>query len=81
VKGLNDLLVGRFLAFGDAVVVVQFARPVEAQTDVEVFLGEKFAPFVVDGGAVGLDAVDDLLVGRQMFLLKVDRFAEELDAE
>src|SRR5439155_11610112 len=66
---------------GDAVVIVQFARSVEAEADVEIFLGEKIAPFIIDGRAVGLNAVDDLFVVRQILLLQRYRLAKKIDAE
>ena len=69
-ESLHDLLVRGLLPFGDAVVIVQLLRPVETEPDVEIFLGEKLAPFFVDGRAVGLNAVDDLFVLGQMLLLQ-----------
>ena len=53
VKRLHDLFVGGFLALGHAVMIVQLARSIEAETDIKVFFAEKLAPLVVDGGAVG----------------------------
>jgi hypothetical protein len=62
-------------------MIMQLARPVETQADVEILFRQKLAPFIVDGGAVGLDAVDDLFVGRQILFLQIDGFPEEFDAE
>src|SRR5581483_3555527 len=77
----NHLPVRGLLAFGDAVMIVQLARPVEAEPDVKIFPGEKVAPLLVDGRAVGLDAVDDFFVRGQMFFLKLDGLAEKVHAK
>ena len=80
-KSLHHLLVGRLLSFGHAVVVVQLFGSVEAEADIKIFFGEELAPFLVDRRAVGLNAVDDLLVRRQMLFLQLNRPAEKIDAE
>src|SRR3990172_4980047 len=80
-KSLDDLLVGRLLAFSHAVMVVQLSRAVETQADVKVLLGEKLTPLLVDRRAVGLNAVDEFFAFRKVFFLKVDGLAEEFNAE
>ena len=45
-------------------VRVDPVRAVQAQADVEVFLREEFAPFVVQSRAIGLNPVDDFLAHR-----------------
>ncbi|MNI60799.1 hypothetical protein D3C73_1160320 [compost metagenome] len=44
--------------------VMDLARPVEAEADHEVFVGEKGAPLVIEQGAIGLQGIaDDLAIG------------------
>ncbi len=62
-------------------MVVQFARTIEAEADIEILFAEKFAPLVVDRRAVGLNTIDDLFILRQVFFLQFDGFAEEIDAK
>jgi hypothetical protein len=60
---------------------VQILRPVQTQPDVERFLGKKIAPLLVQGRAVGLNAIDDFLPRRQVLFLQLHGFAEKIDAE
>ena len=59
-ESLHDLFVSGLLPLGDAVVIVQLFWPVEAESDVKVFLGEKLAPLLIDRRTIGLNTVDDL---------------------
>src|SRR5262249_43253314 len=80
-ESVHDLLVRGLLPFGDSVVIVEFLWSIEAETDIKIFLGEKLAPLIIDGRAVGLYTIDDLLTLENMFLLQFDSFAKKVDAE
>jgi hypothetical protein len=80
-ESLNNLLVGGLLPFGHAVMIVQVLRSVQAQPDVERLLSKKFAPFLVQRRAIGLNAIDNFLVRRQVLFLQLHGFAEKIDAQ
>ena len=58
----HHLVEGRRAALVDAVMVVDFARAVDAEADQEAVLLEEFGPFLVEQHAVGLQVVLDPLV-------------------
>jgi hypothetical protein len=60
---------------------VQLAGTVEAETDVEIFPGEKLAPLLINGRPVGLNAVDDLLAWGDVLLLEFDGFAKKIHSQ
>ena len=61
---------GRCTALVDAVLVVQFRRPVHAEAHQEVVGCEELAPFVVQEGAVGLQGVLDAHARTLVLLLQ-----------
>ncbi len=61
----------------DPVAVMQLARAVNAQAEQEMELSEKTAPFLVDQGAVGLDAVRDDLPRPTVFFHQGERALQE----
>ena len=68
-------------ATGDAIGVVQFRRPVEAEAHAEVLGLEETAPLVVEEHSVGLDAVADAPAGGAVPALDLEDLAKELHAE
>ena len=66
----HRLLVGGLLAFGDAVPVVQFLRPVQAESNGKPLRGQEAAPALIQEGAVGLNPVGDAPVGGAVLALK-----------
>jgi len=54
---IPDPVKGWFASLGHPMHVVQFPRPVDAQTDQEIMVPEKFAPIIVQKGTVGLQIV------------------------
>jgi hypothetical protein len=80
-ESVDNLFMGGLLPLGDTVMVVQILWPVQAQPDVECFFGKKIAPFLIQGRAIGLNAIDDFLVRRQVLFLQLHGFAEKIDAQ
>jgi hypothetical protein len=78
--GVEDFLEGGMAALGDAVVIMDFARAIDAQSDQETVFFEKGAPFLVEQGAIGLEIVFDALAGAGVFLLQSEHLAEEIQA-
>ena len=78
---LHHLLVGRLLALGHAVGVVQRRRTVEAEPDGKVFRRKKAAPVVIEEHAVRLDAVGDAPVGGLVLALQLDNLAKIVQPE
>jgi len=56
-----------------SVVIVEFLRAVDANTDKELVFVEKSAPFVVEQDGVGLEGVGYLSAGLAVFFLQFDR--------
>jgi hypothetical protein len=80
-KSMRDLLMRRLLPFRDSIMVVQLLRPVQAEPDIKIFLGEKLASFLVYRRAIGLNTIDNFFAFRKMLFLELHRFAEKLDAK
>lgn len=66
------------MIFGDAVKIVKFPRPVNAEPHQKSVLLQKSRPFLSEKRAVGLEIVFDALIGFRVFLLEVDDFAEKV---
>jgi len=71
---------GRLAALVHAVGVVQVGRAVDADADQKMLGGEKFAPFVIEQNAVGLEGVFNGLIPG-MLRLEFDHGAEEAYAK
>jgi hypothetical protein len=64
------LLVGGLLVFGDAVLVMNFLRTVQAQPDSKALFCQEAAPVLIEESAVCLHTVGDALFGGLMLALK-----------
>ena len=69
-KGLQHALVRGACVPVGAEAVVQFLRPVHAEADKKGIFAEKIEPCLVEQGAIGLDAVEDLAPGRPVLALE-----------
>ena len=76
---LHDAIERASLAAVDPVRIVEFARPIDAQTDQKIVLLEEGAPFVIQKDAVGLKGMLHDLICPPVFFHELDRVAEELD--
>jgi len=54
---------------------------IDADANKEMILGEKFAPSVIEQGAVGLDGVSDNHTRLLVFLLQGKRFFKEIKSQ
>ena len=76
---VHHLVEGAFFAAIDPVLVVEFARTVDAQADQKIVLLEKRAPLVIDQNAVRLKSVLHGLFGPAVFFNEFNRAPEEVD--
>ena len=78
-RGDDQMMRGRARAVAP-VVIVNFCRAVEAETDEELVLGKETRPVLVNQRAVGLERVLDFAAGA-IALLQFERAPVERDAE
>src|SRR5215831_4344614 len=78
---LHHLLVGRLLALGYAVRVVQCLRTVEAKPDGKIFCRKKAAPVIVEEHTIRLYAVGDASVRGLMLALEFDNLVKIVQPE
>jgi hypothetical protein len=75
------LLMGGAPTLEDSVLIVQFLRTVQTETDSKLFVCKKLAPLFFKEGAVGLDSVGYSAIGRPMLALKGHNPAKVIDAQ
>src|SRR5262249_26867882 len=78
---LHHLLVGRLLALGHAVHIVQCLRTVEAEPDRKIFCRKKAAPVLVEEHPIRLYAVGDASVRGLVLALEFDNLAKIVQSE
>ena len=77
---LHHPLEGRGAAFVYAIMVVQFLRAIQTDTDQELMFPKEPAPFLIECDGVGLQRIQDAHAGPAVFRLQGHRLAEKIQS-
>ena len=67
--------------FREAIPVVHFLGPIQAEADGKILRRQEAAPFFIEEGSIGLHPVGDSLVRRLMLALQVDDLAKVVQTQ